>query len=323
MLWAFILLIIGLVLLIFAADLLVRGASDVARRFGISSLIIGLTVVAFGTSAPELFVSVAAALKGSADVAIGNVLGSNVFNILIIVGIASLLAPINASREIVFREMPIMIGAMVCFWGTAAFVSRGVISSTEGIILFCLLLVYLLQTFLTIRKQRVTRIVEEKITDTLDTEIRTHGVWKDIVKIALGLAGLIFGSELIVENATSIARAFGISEFIIGVTLIAGGTSLPELATTALAAMKKENELAIGNAVGSNIFNVFCVIGLSAFIQPLQVAEANITIDFPVMVASCFMVWIPLLISRGIGRVAGSLFIIAYGMYVTFLIVRG
>lgn len=307
------LVLLGFALLLWSADLLVRGATKIATRFGISTLIIGLTVVAFGTSAPELFVSLIAALGDSSEVAIGNVVGSNLFNILMILGIAALLHPITFSRAIGMRELPIMVAAMVVFWITAA--SQFRITAIEGAILFLGIVGYLLMSYVLVRRSKTDAILTEFDVEH-QPEAEEISLASNAALVIVGLVGLIFGSELIVENATAIARSFGVSDYIIGISLVAIGTSLPELATTAVAALKSEPDLAIGNAVGSNIFNVFVVIGLTSIVSPLPVERAVVEFDFAFMIAVCLVVWGVALGLKKAGRVTGLVFV---GLYVGYI----
>jgi len=308
---------IGFAFLVGGADILIRGSCKIARILGVSILVVGLTVVAFGTSAPELFVSVTAAMHGTADVAVGNIIGSNLFNILIIIGISALIGRVKISKSILKREMPIMIVVLALF---VLFSLGMTISRLEGIILFAGIFAYLYMNYRTVRKDKLNfdGIIEPED----PTENKTKAIWTGITFIALGLVGLVFGSELVVANAVSIARHWGVSDLIIAVTLVAVGTSLPELATTVMAAIKGEPDLAVGNAVGSNIFNVLCVIGLVSIITPLTVAPSALRLDLPFMLIACALVW-PLMIRRkSLGRPEGLLMMCAYGFYIYLIFSR-
>lgn len=308
---------VGLALLLAGADLLVRGSRILAMLLGISPLVIGLTVVAFGTSAPELFVSLTAAYTGSADVAIGNVVGSNIFNILAIVGIAAIIIPIHISSSVITREMPIMLLSSLLFYWTA---SDGIISRIEGVMLLFGIVVYLLYHYVMIKRGGISAVIEE--IEPLKSKKRAS-VPVAVLFVVVGLAGLIYGSGLAVDHGASLARLFGVSEFIIGVTLIAAGTSLPELATTVLAACKGEPDLAIGNAVGSNIFNVFAVIGLTGTVTPLQVAPSALALDFPFMVASAAVVWPIMILQRHLSRTTGLILLGGYAAYIWLTLTNG
>ncbi|MCB0321715.1 MAG: calcium/sodium antiporter, partial [Bdellovibrionales bacterium] len=285
------LLAIGVGILLIGADLLIRGARSIALGLGISTLIVGLTVVAFGTSAPELFVSVAAALDGTADVAIGNVVGSNIFNILVIVSLAAFFRPVPVPRRITRREMPFMLIVM----GIMTLLTfDGTMSRFEGWVFLIILFGYLFLNF-----YEVTQAEEKAIDliDELEGEERDP-LWKSIGFVVIGLIGLVIGSQFIVDSAVWIARQLGVSELVIGVTLVAAGTSLPELATTVVAARKGEPDLVMGNAVGSNIFNVLCVVGLTAAIHPLMVNPSAIRLDLPFVFFSCVLFWIFIAIAK-------------------------
>lgn len=303
-------LIIGFVILVVGAEMLVKGATRFARSFGISTLVIGLTVVAFGTSAPELCVSVAAAWRGTADVAIGNVIGSNIFNVLIIIGLSACIVPLVVTRSVVRREMPIMLLALALF---LLFSLDGVISRFEGLLLVIGIVGYLALNFVLYRMQ--TQSIEMLDLDD-DESGQKAGTLRNGAFILAGLIGLVAGAELIVGSASAIARGFGISELVIGVTLVAIGTSLPELATTVVAACKREADLAVGNAIGSNIFNVFCVIGTTALLSPLNVSQKAIDFDLGYMFCACFLVW-PLMVFRSrLGLLSGLLMLSGYVVYV-------
>ncbi|MCI5065863.1 calcium/sodium antiporter [bacterium] len=305
------LLIVGIGVLLTGAEFLIRGSRDVALRLGISTLIIGLTVVAFGTSAPELFVSVAAALEGTADVAVGNIIGSNIFNLFVIIGLTAVLIPVQVPYSVIRRDLPLMLLGL---GGMVLSAADGVISRGEGIILFSGLLGYLLMNYLQVgsgEKKAIETYVEEH-----EEEAPPASGAHSFLFIVGGLIGLVIGAELIVDNAVWCARQFGVSELVIGVTLIAVGTSLPELATTALAARKGEPDLVVGNAVGSNLFNVLCVIGLTSMVQPLNVAVSAQRFDLPVMFFGSVCL-LPLLYwERTIGRVLGVALLLTYGGYI-------
>lgn len=316
-----VLVLVGFALLLWAAEILIRGATALARGFGISTLIIGLTVVAFGTSAPELFVSISASMKGTGDVAIGNVLGSNLFNILMIIGISALIKPVKSSRDIKKREMPIMLLALGLFWLFAAQFGDSEFTRLEGGILFGGILSYLGLSYYIVRSTRKGSTLVEELDEVHSDEEKSP--LKNFLFIVIGLVGLIGGAELIVSNATVIAKAFGVSDFVIGVSLVAIGTSLPELATTIVSAAKGEQDLAVGNAVGSNIFNVFAVIGITGLLQPIGVTESALSFDFPFMFLACFAVWPLMFIRKELGRPEGALLVLAYAVYIYYVAVGG
>lgn len=312
-------LIGGLLLILWGANALTDGASSVAKRFNIPDIVIGLTIVAFGTSTPELTVSVSSALKGSADVSIGNVVGSNIFNALMIVGVAAMVAPIVVTRNTIIKEIPLAILASVAVMVFANDVfldgaAANVISTSDGIILLCFFAIFLGYTF-AISK-------DGNSSNENDGEaIKIMPIWKIIFFIVGGLAALIYGGSLFVDGACNIARSLGVSESIIGLTLVAGGTSLPELATSVVAALKKNPEIAIGNVVGSNIFNIFFVLGCSATITPLHLVGIT-NFDMTVMILSAIALWLfgVFFGKRTITRVEGFFLIIAYIAYTVALI---
>lgn len=322
-------LIGGLILILLGANGLTDGASAIAKRFHIPNIVIGLTIVAFGTSAPELAVSVSSALKGSADIAVGNVVGSNIFNALMIVGCTAMFAPIVVQRNTLLKEIPLCILASIALlvMGNDRLLDRAgdnVISITDGLILLCFMTIFLSYTFAIAKQPQPIPITEGNAETTAieeGTEIKDMPLWRSILYIVGGLAGLIYGGQLFVDGASGIARSLGVSESVIGLTLVAGGTSLPELATSIVAALKKNPEIAIGNVVGSNLFNIFFVLGCSASITPLHLAGIN-NIDLLVLVGSSILLWIfgVFFGKRTITRIEGSILIACYVGYTVWLI---
>lgn len=317
-------LIGGLVLILLGANGLTDGASSVAKRLRIPSIVIGLTIVSFGTSAPELAVSISSALKGSADIAIGNVVGSNIFNILMIVGCTALVAPIVITRNTLRKEIPLCILSSVVLLICANDVilnkaSVNILDRVDGLLLLCFFAIFMGYTF-AISKPSAG---EEQLTPpaTGEEEIKTLPWWKSILYIIGGLAALIYGGELFVNGATDIARRLGVSESIIGLTLVAGGTSLPELATSIVAALKKNPEIAIGNVIGSNLFNIFFVLGCSATITPLRLNGIN-NFDLLTLVGAGILLWFFGLFfaKRTITRIEGSILVLCYVVYTVILI---
>lgn len=321
------LLIGGLVLILLGANGLTDGAASVAKRFNIPSIVIGLTIVAFGTSAPELTVSISSALKGSADIAIGNVVGSNIFNTFMIVGCTALFAPIVITRNTLRKEIPLCILSSVILLICANDVfldkaSENILNRVDGLLLLCFFAIFMGYTFAIASKPTVA--VEESIEHPAteeETEIKSLPWWKSILYIGGGLAALIYGGQLFVNGATGIARNLGVSESIIGLTLVAGGTSLPELATSIVAALKKNPEIAIGNVIGSNLFNIFLVLGCSASITPLRLNGIT-NFDLFTLVGSCILLWFFGLFfaKRTITRIEGSIMILCYVAYTVVLI---
>lgn len=271
------LLIGGLILILLGANGLTDGAASVAKRFRIPPIVIGLTIVAFGTSAPELTVSVSSALKGSADIAIGNVVGSNIFNTLMIVGCTALFAPIVITRNTLRKEIPLCIlsSIVLLICANDVFLDKApenILNRVDGLLLLCFFVIFMGYTFAIASKPVTTEQQAEHPVIEEETEIKSLPWWQSILYIIGGLAALIYGGQLFVDGATGIARNLGVSESIIGLTLVAGGTSLPELATSIVAALKKNPEIAIGNVIGSNLFNIFFVLGCSASITPLHLS---------------------------------------------------
>ena len=312
----------GLILILLGANGLTDGAASVAKRFNIPSIVIGLTIVAFGTSAPELTVSVASALKGSADIAIGNVIGSNIFNTLMIVGCTALFAPIVITRNTLRKEIPLCILSSVVLLICANDIfldnaTENILNRVDGLLLLCFFAIFMGYTF-AIAFPKSSAAPEHTAPEE---EIKLLSWWKSILYIIGGLAALIYGGQLFVNGATGIARSMGVSESIIGLTLVAGGTSLPELATSIVAALKKNPEMAIGNVIGSNLFNIFFVLGCSASITPLHLRGIT-NFDLFTLVGSSILLWLFGLFfaKRTITRIEGSIMILCYVAYTVVLI---
>lgn len=314
-----IILIAGLALILLGANGLTDGAASVAKRFRISDLVIGLTIVAFGTSAPELVISVLSAVKGSAEMAIGNVVGSNIFNVLMIIGCTALVLPMKVGEGTMSKEIPLVILASLVFAFFANDVwldggSRNVISRIDGLVLLAFFLIFMRYTFAIARSGGEAAEGQE---------VRLLPVWKSVLFIVGGLVGLIGGGQLFVEGASGIARSLGISESVIGLTLVAGGTSLPELATSITAALKKNSGIAIGNVIGSNLFNLFFVLGCSATVAPLPMGNIN-NFDILVLVGSSLLFWFVgwFFRKRTITRPEGALLALCYVAYTTWLVMN-
>jgi cation:H+ antiporter len=314
----------GLAALVAGADLLVRGASRLAISFGISPLVVGLTVVAFGTSSPEMAVSVNGALSGATDIAIGNVVGSNVFNVLFILGLCAVIVPLGVASQIIRQEVPIMIGASLLL---GALTLDGGIGRGEAALLFALLLGY--TVFLVVQSRRSHgQPVDAGFERALARDARTEPGerawddrgWVQVALIVAGLALLVLGSDWLVEAAVAFARMLGLSELIIGLTIVAAGTSTPEVAASLMALRKGERDMAVGNVVGSNVFNILGVLGLSGMVAPLSVPPSVIAFDLPAMIAvavACLPVFFS---ARQIGRWEGAMFLAYYAAYVAWLI---
>jgi cation:H+ antiporter len=311
----------GLILLVAGANALVRGASKLALSFGISPLVVGLTIVAFGTSAPELAVSVGAVLDGRTDLATGNVVGSNIFNVLFILGLSALIAPLVVNIQLIRQEVPIVLGASLLLLALGL---DGRLSMADGGLLFALLLAY--TGFLIVQSRRETKAAKDEFADEL--KAAEPGAWDSQWVVQLGLIGagltaLVFGSDLLVQAAVSFAKAMGVSDLVIGLTIVAAGTSLPEVAASLAAALKGERDIAVGNVVGSNTFNILGCLGLSGLVSGdlgLTVAPSLLAFDIWVMVAvalACLPVFVT---GREIARWEGGVFLGYYVAYVAYLI---
>lgn len=310
----------GFFLLIKGADYLISGSSSLARRMGISALVVGLTVVAFGTSAPELFVNVTAALRGSTDIAIGNVLGSNLANLLLILGLSALFAPLKLQGNTVWKEIPfsLLAALLVVIFGSDYFFDGAIsnqMSRTDGAALFAMFLIFVVYTF-GIRNNSNGGKVDEKI--------QQYPVWKTCLFILGGLAALGIGGKLVVDGSTQIALALGVSANLIGLTIVALGTSLPELVTSITAARRGQTDIAIGNVVGSNIFNIFLVLGASALITPLPFGQVNF-VDAVAVAVATLILFLALFIGKKheIERWNGVVFVCLYVGYMVFAVMRG
>jgi len=310
-------LVIGGLVLGYGADLFVDGASHMARRFGISAVVIGLTVVAFGTSAPEMAVNILAAINGNNDIAMGNVVGSNIFNIFIVLGVCATIQPLVVSSQLSKIDIPLMAVASILLWW---FAFDGVIEKTESSVLSFLLILYTaLQVFLS-KKEKSKTIVDESEKEFS----QSAPVWKNLLFLIGGLALLIGGARMFVYGAVEIARVLGMSEQVIALTIVSAGTSLPELAASVAATLKGEREIAIGNVVGSNIFNVLLVLGLSGVVSPTNLLADSFmrNIDIPLMILGCVLM-APLARFRGkFERPVGILFVLSYMGYVIHLLGR-
>ncbi|MBF2073637.1 MAG: calcium/sodium antiporter [Synechococcales cyanobacterium C42_A2020_086] len=313
-------LALGLVLLVVGAEVLVRGASNIATMAGISPLVIGLTIVAYGTSSPEMAVSVLTSFSGQADIAVGNVVGSNIFNVLLILGVSALVSPLIVAQQLVRLDVPIMIGVSVLMF---MFGLDGRISRVDGIILFVLAVTYTIFLIYQGRQEKNPEVQAEYNQEYSRTSPRSPlQVLINIGYIVAGLGLLVLGSRWLVDGAITIARAVGVSELVIGLTIVAAGTSLPELATSVIASMKGERDIAVGNVVGSNIFNILAVLGLSGIASPqgLIVSDAALRFDIPVMIAvaiACLPVFVT---GNLIARWEGVVFTGYYIAYTTYLI---
>jgi cation:H+ antiporter len=323
MISSIVLFFLGLITLVAGAELLIRGASRIAEIMRVSSLIIGLTIVAFGTSFPELSVSMQAAFAGSADISIGNVVGSNIFNILFILGISALIVPLIVSVQLIRFDVPIMIASSVILLLMGL---DGVIGHIDGLILFSCIILYV-TSIVKIEIKKRSDTASSKITEeSKPVYLELKNVWLtvtiQIVFIFTGLAILVLGSGWLITAAVEIGRYLGISELIIGLTVVAGGTSLPELATSVLAAIRGQRDIAVGNIVGSNIFNILCILGLTGLIAPagVSVNPLALAFDIPFMLVVAFSCLPIIFTGQKITRWEGALFFIYYIFYIFELI---
>ncbi len=306
------LLALGFFLLVKGADWFVEGASKVAEKFGIPQLVIGLTIVAMGTSLPEAAVSVSAALKGSAEITIGNIVGSNILNVLLILGVTSVIAPIAVQRSTVKYELPFVIAVSALLMAIGY--TDNVVGRVDGIVLWALMLLYLAYLFIMAKKGEV---VQEESNEG-EMPDKPMPVWKMLLLIVVGGALIVLGSDIAVDAATALARIFGMSERLIGLTIVAFGTSLPELVTSATAAVKGKADIAVGNIVGSNIFNILFVVGTSALITPVAYAE-NFFVDSIVCIATSALLWVLVFKNRRLGRAGGACLLVCYAAYFVYL----
>ncbi|ERM84866.1 K+-dependent Na+/Ca+ exchanger [Rhodonellum psychrophilum GCM71 = DSM 17998] len=303
----YLLLVIGLVILLAGGKLLVDGASALAAKLGLSAGLIGLTVVSFGTSAPELLVSVSAALKGNSDISLGNVIGSNITNISLVLGISAIVFPIAIHKSVLKLDYLFMLLSSLLFYILSF---NGLISRIEGI-LFVILLVVLNWYFFRKLKGPAAELDEEETEN-----LKKSPIWKAIALVLGGVLGLYFGADLFVDNAVEISKIFGISERVIGVTVIAIGTSLPELTTSIIAAINKKTDIAIGNILGSNIMNILAIIGITALVQPISVSEVFLKQDFIWMLALTLLLFPILRTKLRISRWEGMLLVMVYAVYI-------
>ena len=308
------LLLVGLGLVVLGADWLVNGASSIARRAGISEFVIGLTIVGFGTSCPELVVSLSGAIEGNSDISVGNVVGSNIFNVLFILGLTTMVLPVGMTDKNRRIDIPITLGVtiLLVILGITGSMSGPVISRWEGVLMLLVFSAYLFYCFKSDSKDEFS-----------ETQQATLSITKSIALTLTGLAGLIFGGDLFVDSATALARQIGVSDKFIAVTILAGGTSLPELATSLVAAIKGKEQLALGNILGSNVFNAMMILGLSSVITPLSFASMTI-VDIITLVLSAvlLLIWAYTGRKNRIDRREGAAMLLCYVAYNVFLFSR-
>lgn len=324
-----VLLVLGMILLVKGADFFVDGSSRIARAMRIPPLIIGLTLVSVGTSMPEASVSIFGAIRGMNDMSIGNVVGSNIFNTLFIIGVSALVVPLVVSRDVKRFDIPIMIGiyCVLIIFGFA--ITPLKLDIFESVTLLLLFVLY--TAFLILRAKRENKTAGSAVSvETSQTATpmakpenreKQMPMWLCVVTAVVGLAGIILGGDVVVNSASDIAKAFGMSEALVGLTIVAVGTSLPELVTSVVASVKKENDIAIGNVIGSNIFNIILILGLSSTISNLVIDRSTL-VDMLVMLGSGVLIMAVALCSKKTGRIAGAAFVLLYIGYLAYIIVR-
>ena len=307
-------ILIGLVLLAIGAEGLVRGSSSVALRLGVTPLVVGLTIVAFGTGSPEFIVSIQAALSGSSALALGNVVGSNISNVALILGVAAIVRPLTVRAEVLRREMPVMIAVSAFLW---LLLYDGELSRLDGALLAISAVGYTVLTY-RLSRQKPKKAVEEEFAEAVT---QTRRPVLDVMFILGGLALLVVGAQVLVAGAVALAAGLGIGEAVIGLTIVAIGTSLPELATSAMAAYKNEPDIAFGNAIGSNVLNILAVLGVAAMVSPIPLGEIQ-PIDLGAMLGAALVLFVLLGRRYILDRVEGSILVIGYALYLYSIVVR-
>lgn len=316
----YILLIIGFVILIKGADFLVKGASSIARRFNVSDLVIGLTVVAFGTSTPELFVNIIASIRGNTDIAIGNVLGSNIANIFLILGVSSVIYPLSVTKGTVWKEIPfgVLAAVLLAVLANDRLIDKrdfSELTRIDGVVLLCLFIIFM---YYSVGIAKKIEGMQEHV------PTKQYGLPRSMLLVLVGLIGLGVGGKWIVDGAVHVALNLGMSQSLVGLTIVAVGTSLPELATSAMAAYRRNVEIAVGNVVGSNIFNIFFVLGISSTIKPLPFnTRGNMDIGVVILASLLLFVYMFTGKKRSLDRWEGGIFIAFYTAYIAFLIIQG
>ena len=310
-----VLIVVSIAVVLWGADRFTDGASGLARRLKVSELVIGLTVVALGTSLPEFMVSFMSVLRGSSDMSVGNIIGSNVFNILVILGVSAIMRSMPVEKTLLRRDLPICLAFSVLLVTFA--VTGDVIARWEGLLLVCCFCGYMYLAYRIAMQDRKAPLPtspkgEEKVEASL---------WRCLLLILVGMAALVVGGKVLVDNAAAVAREWGISESVIGMTILAGGTSLPELATSVVAARKGSLGLAFGNVVGSNIFKIAFVVGTCGCIMPMPVTEITL-IDWVALIGSCILLWLTALTSRKLSKGEGILLVCCYLSYLSLLLAR-
>lgn len=324
---SYILLVIGFVLLIKGADIFVSGASNISKRLGIPSVIVGLTIVSLGTSAPELAVSAISAIKGNNEIAVGNVLGSNLFNTLVVLGVTTIIMALTIKKSEVKRDYTInILATTVLLFLTFTTILGGrdnYISRLDGIVLLIGCISYITYLVLSVKRGKVS---SENIQEELAVEsVSEISIFKSIIKLIIGIAGIVIGGQVVVDSATNIATSLGMSEKLVGLTIVAIGTSLPELVTSVVAALKGEKDIALGNILGSNIFNILLIIGLSSAISPIAVSN-NLLFDFIFLIIVTLIIGIMIFFNKkeekNFGKKEGIILVAFYVFYMAYIIIR-
>jgi cation:H+ antiporter len=311
-----ILLIIGLIVLIVGGDYLVKGSSSIALRLHLSPLVVGLTIVAFGTSAPELLISIQSALKGSPDIAMGNVVGSNICNLALVLGLTAVINPVKVQTNSLRIDWPMTMGASILLF---LVVREGVLGAVEGVIFLIAITIYLVLIIVQSRIDVKSKLREKENEDIPDAPKKQ--MWKDITFILLGCVALYYGSEWFVSSSKELALSLGVEERVVGLTVVALGTSLPEMVTAAVASYKGETDLALGNLMGSNIFNILSILGITAIITPIHVHAVILNKDIIWMLMITLMILPLMIVRREVGRADGIVLLIVYTVYVYTVVV--
>jgi cation:H+ antiporter len=317
------LFIIGLIIIYYGAEFLVKGASGLARSLGMSPMVIGLTVVAFGTSTPEIFVSVVSSLKGKSMIAVGNVIGSNICNIALVLGLSALFLPIPGQSSVIRRDIPIMLGVSL-YLLVISF--NSVIGRLEGTTLLAGILLYTFLNYYVARREFKKLMGKANISrQKIDPKKSGSRLWQT-GQVLLGIVGVVVGAEMMIDSAIKLMTVLGVGEKFIGLTIVAFGTSLPELATSIVAAWKKEMDISLGNLVGSNVFNILCVIGVASVVKPIFIPggfiQSGLIYDYLVMIFISFLPWLMMRVSYKISRRHGMFLLSSYGVYLVFLIIK-
>jgi len=318
MLFSVLLLLVGLVVLVGGGEFLVKGASSLALRMKLSPLVVGLTIVAFGTSAPELFISVQSALQGSPDLAMGNVVGSNICNLALVLGLTAMIFPVPVQKDSLQIDWPMTMGSSVLLY---LLVQDQMISFLEGALFIISLTIYTI--FIVVKSRRENKAGQEFLEEADLPAKPSNNVWKDVIFIVLGTLALAFGSDWFVDGAKALAINFGVSERVIGITVLALGTSLPELVTATVAAFRKATDIAVGNLMGSNIFNILSILGITSIIQPIAVSIPIIREDMVWMLAITLLILPMMFIKRKITRPEGLLLLMVYVYYIFTVVQSG